>query len=842
VPYKAVDNLVDALTQLLMEMSAEQLQAVLPENIQALARVFPVLRRVSAIGKVESATANDPLMLRQQAFAALGKLLAAVGAREKLVLYIDDLQWGDIDSALLLASVLAQDPPPRMLVLLSYRSEYAGNPCLTEFRRAWESGQLEHREMEVLPLTPEESRKLASELLAGTPAAATQIERIVEQARGSAFFVQELAENARAGLDLHPVAETATNTANQPIDLDRVLWQRVQKLPVEARQLMEMIAVAGQPILIGDLMHTRAFSGSAQNAVKMLRLARLVRSTGAKLTDEIETFHDRVRESITKFLEEAASRDYHLQIAGALELNEEAAPETIASHLQSGQSPRAACFYELAGERAIHVLAFDRAEEYLKQATGLAPTAADRVRVEIRLVHFYTDTARFQDAYNTGSEAVAQFGVKLPKTFVPPLLLANMIIAFVRTGRRKPSQLIDLPEMTDERLRAVVGVISATAKAAYQVRPEICVSICTMAVNLCLKHGNTPDAAVVYMVFGCIFLGGILGRSETGYEFGRLALALIDKYQNEKQRAEVNFVVGYFGTSWMKPAVEAEFLWKVAFEEGQRTGDLFHTGCAVSGTIQGMLMRGVPLGDVSSRLEQFWPVVEQAHLREPMICLASARQLLSKLSEPAKLVDERNDGEDARLLAELASLGSRHFAHFHFLNQCMLHALTGNAAAGLKVAARSATYLADSKGLLNTPEHYFWSAMLHAMDPAAWRGATRAVAKARKKFARWANRCPANFALRHELLAAEEARLRSHNQQALEHYRRAVTLGERQRSLHLLALANQRAQLLAASMGREAAAEQFAQGAIVAYAEWGAWALLPAPQGPVEIVSSPSLS
>jgi len=822
VPYKAVDNLVDALTQLLMEMPDQRLEPLLPENIQALARVFPVLKRVKAIGESRNAAkvANDPLLVRQQAFEAFGKLLTAIGAQSPLVLYIDDLQWGDFDSAQLLASVLAQKPAPRMLLLLSYRSEYAASPCLREFNRAWESGQLPFRELEVLPLTPEESRKLATELLVGTNADAAQIGRIVEQARGSAFFVQELAENLRSGVEWQ-----ATSTYNGTASigaLDEVLWKRVQRLPEEARLLIEMVAVAGQPILIGDLLHTRSLATAPQHAVKLLRTARLVRSTGGKLTDEIETFHDRVRESIAMYLAPAESRDYHQQIADALELNAASAPETIAGHLQAVESPRASHFYELAGERAIQVLAFDRAEEYLKLAAKLADNSAGRARVETRLVHFYTDTARFQDAYDVGREAVARFGVKLPRTFVPPLLIANMVLGLIRKGRRKPLQFLDLPEMTDERLIAVVGLISAMAKAAYQVRPEICVTICTMAVNLCLKHGNTQDAAVVYMVFGCIFLGGILGRAETGHEFGQLALALIEKYQNDKQRAEVNFVVGYFGTSWMKPSVEADRLWEIAFHEGQRTGDLFHTGCAAAGSTQGALMRGLPLDEVEARIERFWPVVEQAHLREPMTCLASTRLLLASLRAPSI---SAASAEDPQLLAELDRFGSRHFAHFHFLNQTMFHALTGDVAAGLKASARSATYLPDSKGMLHTPEHYFWSAILQAMNPEGGGAAVKNVTSARRKFARWNKRCPTNFALRLKLLAAEEARLRNRPEAALQHYQQAIQLGAQHDALHLLGFANRRAQGLAASLARREAAQFFAEAAEKAYRRWGSLAL-----------------
>jgi hypothetical protein len=711
-----------------------------------------------------------------------------------------------------------------MLLLLSYRSEYAASPCLREFSHAWESGQLSFRELEVLPLTPEESRRLATELLMGSTVDSAQIERVVEriteQARGSAFFVQELAENARGGVEWQT---TTSGNGDAPMGaLDEVLWRRVQRLPEEARLLIEMVAVAGQPILIGDLLHTRSLATFPQHAVKLLRSARLVRSTGAKLTDEIETFHDRVRESIGLYLAPAVSRNYHQQIADALEQNAASAPETIAGHLQAVDSPRASHFYELAGERAIQVLAFDRAEEYLKLAAKLAANTADRARVETRLVHFYTDTARFQDAYDVGREAVARFGVKLPRTFVPPLLIANMILGLIRKGRRKPLQFLDLPEMTDERLVAVVGLISAMAKAAYQVRPEICVTICTMAVNLCLKHGNTPDAAVVYMVFGCIFLGGILGRAETGYEFGQLALALIEKYQNDKQRAEVNFVVGYFGTSWMKPAVEADRLWEIAFAEGQRTGDLFHTGCAVAGSTQGALMRGLPLDEVEARIERFWPVVEQAHLREPMTCLASTRLLLAQLRSSSI---SPSPTENPQLLAELDRFGARHFAHFHFLNQSMFHALTGDVAAGLKASARSATYLPDSKGMLHTPEHFFWSAILQAMNPNGGGTAVKTVSSARQKFAAWSKRCPANFALRMELLAAEEARLRNRPETALQHYRQAIEWGSQQNTLHLLGLANRRAQKLAAAVGQREAARSFADAANDAYHRWGAHAL-----------------
>jgi hypothetical protein len=688
----------------------------------------------------------------------------------------------------------------------------------------------------VLPLTEQESRELAGKLLADAGVTDAQIDRIVEQARGSAFYVQELAGFVRSGTEWQSAAKG--EGAAQAKDLDEVLWRRIQQLPSEARLLIEMIAVAGQPIRFGDLLHTRSLAAFPQHAVKQLRASRLVRSTGTRLSDEIETFHDRVRESVIRFLGVPVSRDYHQQIADALEQNPEAAPETIATHLEAALSPRASRFYERAGEHATQVLAFDRAEEFLKHAAALAPTDADRVRVEVRLVHFYTDMARFQEAYNTGCHGTARLGFKLPRKFSPPLLLFNMARALIRTGRRKPSEFLDLPVMTDERLIAVVRLISAVAKAAYQVRPEICVTICAMAVNLCLKYGNTPDAAIVYMVFGCIFLGGILGRVETGYGFGWLALNLIKKFDNQKQRAEVNFVVGYFGTSWMRPTIEAEALWQIAFHEGQNTGDLFHTGCALSGMTQSLIMRGVPLPEVTRQIDAFWPVAERAHLREPMTCLNSTRRLIARLTAPQDSEGELFATEDEQLLADLAAFGSRHFAHFHFLNQCMLHALTGDAAAGLHAVSRSAAYLADSRGLLNTSEHIFWSAMLHAIGKT--RSAAKEVATARKKFDVWSLRCSANFSPRHSLLSAEESRLRKDHPAAFDLYRQAAALAREFGNLHIEAFTNRRAADLAFILGRNDEARGFQKASARSYTQWGALSLVPGSYQSPDALANPT--
>ena len=130
VPYKALDSLVDSLCRLLLDMRDTEVAKIVPEHMQELARLFPVLKRLESLLDVPwfGFESPDPHEVRRRAFGALRELFARIAASRPLVLYIDDVQWGDTDSAALLRDVLRPPGAPALMLIVSYRSGDVWSP------------------------------------------------------------------------------------------------------------------------------------------------------------------------------------------------------------------------------------------------------------------------------------------------------------------------------------------------------------------------------------------------------------------------------------------------------------------------------------------------------------------------------------------------------------------------------------------------------------------------------------------------------------------------------------------------------------------------------------------
>jgi serine/threonine protein kinase len=371
VPYKAVDSLIDDLARYLKRASPLEAKALLPTDTAALARLFPVLQELEQVTKARrrQVDVRDSQELRRRAFAALRELLSRMTDDRRVILFLDDVQWGDRDSAALLAELLRPPDAPPLLVIAAHRTEEAeSSPLLTELKKirdAEETALGDVRELSLEMLSEQEARDLARTLLHDPEG--RRIEALARESKGSPFFIVELARYSEStGLgngDYGGAAEMA---------LDNVIESRIELLPEGGRELLEVVAVAGRPVL-ATAANTAAFLLREDQAMlARLRADHLLRTRVRGGRDEVDTYHDRIRESILASMPDDRRRLRHLTIAQTLEAEGAGDPEVLAVHYHgAGDDVRAAVHALDAGDRAAAALAFENAAHFYGMALEL---------------------------------------------------------------------------------------------------------------------------------------------------------------------------------------------------------------------------------------------------------------------------------------------------------------------------------------------------------------------------------------------------------------------------------------------------------------------------------------
>jgi len=400
VPYKALDSVIDQLSQYLVRLSAEEAAALLPDEANLLGQAFPVLKRVPAIADnpLSLCQGPDQQELRRRVFAALRELFRRLASRTPLALLIDDAQWGDADSATLLLEIFSP-PPPLLLIACCRTEDLETSPPLKLLLERW-AGPLEGHDvfrLEIGALSAGEVRDLTRSLLGGVadhlPGLA---DAIVSEADGSPLFAQELARHALftgSGRDLPAPS----------IVLEDVIRERMLLLGVEERRLLELLSIAGHPVQEEAAARAAETAPFERRALAKLRSLHLVSRRGPDPAGPLEPYHDRIRKAVVAGLGPDAAKAHHLALAQALEALPDVDPEILAEHYRQGGAPaRAAQHSILAAERAAGALAFSRAASLYRSALSSGANLEERWRIRTKMAEALANSGK-------GKEAAASF-------------------------------------------------------------------------------------------------------------------------------------------------------------------------------------------------------------------------------------------------------------------------------------------------------------------------------------------------------------------------------------------------------------------------------------------------
>lgn len=384
VPFNAIDGLIDAIAAHVGNDLSSRLPA---GDLQALLQVFPGLSRRALPFAEEVAPARNlnGQRLRGRAVRALRELLSGIAEQQPIVLWIDDVQWGDQDSGFVLRELMQQPGAPRVLTLLCCRAEdREQSPCLSVLA----DEQLGASVLTLEPLPSTEGERMVEHLLAGKSDRDREtLGAWVRESGGSPYFLAEIARYLGA----------PEHWQDRP-QLGNLLLARTQQLPAEARRLLEVACVAGAPIEQALALRAAGLGPDQRGLINSLERECMLRALDSHART-VEVYHHRIRDEVLQQLSAEARAALHQAIGEGLLAS--ARPDALAAveHFEAaGATELLKRYLVSAANQAAAALAFERAAKLYRRALELGCSDLDRHELLRRLGQVLGDAGRGKEA------------------------------------------------------------------------------------------------------------------------------------------------------------------------------------------------------------------------------------------------------------------------------------------------------------------------------------------------------------------------------------------------------------------------------------------------------------
>lgn len=341
-------------------------------QIAAAARELAGL--VPALGGPPGTRVDRPPGERQRyrLFDAVVAILSHAAGERPLLLVIDDLQWADTPTVLLLRDVARQAPGSALLVVATYREqELEPSDTLARLLGELRREDVMHR-ISLPGLENPEIAKLLEEHGASRGDDPELARRLREQTGGNPFFIEEL---------LRARAEAPDAPVSVPDGVKDVLGRRLERLPEDATDVLMTAAVLGREFRL-DTLHEIAGDLDVEAAIEAAVGAGLV----VEDPDDVGRLafaHALVRETLYERPGHNRRLRIHRVVAESLEEAElDVHPAELAHHYflarEVGGAPKALAYSLRAAEVAGEAHApEDAAAHYTRALTALALARPD---------------------------------------------------------------------------------------------------------------------------------------------------------------------------------------------------------------------------------------------------------------------------------------------------------------------------------------------------------------------------------------------------------------------------------------------------------------------------------
>jgi predicted ATPase/signal transduction histidine kinase/CheY-like chemotaxis protein len=466
------------------------------------------------------------------------------------------------------------------------------------------------------------------------------------------------------------------------------------------------------------------------------------------------------------------------------------------------------------------------AESALHEAITWARTPLERAELRNVLIVNYTLLARYDEAIQTGREALFELGVVLPQGDFEQA--RDVIIAQVRRALQGRS-ILDLqhdPLMSDPTMRAVTRLLITMGPPCYRTHQRLWSVIVPLVVRMTIEHGLISEIAYSHTAFG-----GLLGWVDNDYasaqHFAELATVLMRQRFEEPVYQSIFYLMhGSSSRHWFDTLDASLQDYRKAYQIGLQSGNLQYAAYGFGHEMYCSFFAGMPLTALQSQSHQALLFSQSRRNIWATDLLQGGMRLFELLGDgQATLEQILDDRNYCSLVGEHANVQVTCIYQIIKM-QVLLFMGYPSHALDMAHSTQALLYTVGTQGLLPWPEFIMTRLMLRSAALARGVGGEELVELEAdvQQLALWKQWAPQTYGHKYLLACAELAWLRGDTLVAAQRYEEAIEEAVSARFIHWAALACERAAQLWDAQGESRVGALYWQQAYLHYAAWGALA------------------
>jgi len=563
------------------------------------------------------------------------------------------------------------------------------------------------------------------------------------------------------------------------------------------RLLLEHSATSEPEEQLFDILHQLNLGGSLlTERQEKYQLARLNLRAGKKAK---------------KAIAYNAARDYFNQGAQQLDDNSWSTEYAMTFEL----------FKELAEAESLNSN-YTAAKQLIDLLLSLAKTTLEKAELYNTLIVQDTLLANYQEAIQSGREALRLLGIIVPGTNLQEELTTLLASNQQILGDRPIASLIDAAEMSDPGKIASLELLSNMVVPARYTNSRLFALISVLNVNLSLRFGLTAKSTVGYTAYGMV-LNSEMGQYQEALEFGELSLRLSERFNAPAQKCQACFMLGHYLNHWVRPLAMADALLEEGAAAGLASGEMQWTGYIFAYKLFQPFYRGVQPEQILAEIPKlllFTRKTKNQWATDTLLGLQLALGFLCKTGQTDTAAEEHFYSS----CDQHRSFGAK--GRYLVLKMQILF-LYGQEQEALAMAPQAQELLGFFSSSISVAAYFFYHSLILAAACAQANDAQKNDYLARiqsnqQQMKIWADNCAENFAHQYLLVEAELSRIAGQELESERLFQQAIDSAQQNGLIHDEGLAYELASRFYWQRGFKLISDSYLRAARNCYQQWGA--------------------